>query len=183
MHAKASPVGTELLRTDDAQPVAAEDALTGQQREVEHVLVVDLVDLRSGQHCRELGELDAQYSFGCQHPGQSSREIVRLRRVGEDVVGDDEVGCHPTPGEPPGELGSEETDLGGNAGRERRRDDILGRVDAKHRDAELHEVTQQVAVVGGDFDDKAPIVEGATAPGSLRNRLAWLIQVSEYEEK
>ena len=58
--------------------------------------------------------------------------------------------------------------------------DVGGGLDAQHRNAERHEVLQQVAVVAGELDDEAVRPEPAPlTPSSRSSALACATQVVE----
>src|ERR1039458_7185321 len=99
----------QTLDIDHAQAVATKNGLARQEREVEHVLVVNLIELGAEQHGRELRELDAEHPFWRKYPCDARREVICVRDMGEDVVGDHQIGPHALFGESLGKVQSEET--------------------------------------------------------------------------
>jgi hypothetical protein len=82
----------QRLDVEDAQPVAREGPLHGQQREVAVVLVVDRVELHLADEVEEMRELDRQHARRLEHAGEAGDEVVEVGHVRQHVVGDHEVG-------------------------------------------------------------------------------------------
>ena len=92
---------------------------------------------------------------GRQHRCHAGDEVVEVGDVGEDVVGDQQVGAAALGHEPGGELAAEELDDGLDAPLPGDLGDVGGGLDAERRDAALDEVLEQVAVVAGELDHQA----------------------------
>ena len=98
---------------------------------------------------------------------------LRSGHVGEHVVAEQQVGLMPRAREPRSRSRRRRTrPPSGRPARVGRPRDVGGRLDAEHRDAALHEVLQQVAVVAGDLDDLAAASE-AEALDHRARRSAW----------
>ena len=117
---------------------------------------VELVELDQPQQVRELHRDHAALGEQDLH---AADEVVEVGDVGEDVVAQQQVGLE-VAGDLPRGVDAEE--LHERAARPRSSAaarDVGGRLDAEHRDAALHEVLQEVAVVGGELHDLAGAVE------------------------
>ena len=95
---------------------------------------------------------------GLEQDLHAGDEVVEVGDVGEHVVAEQQVGGG-LAGERGGGLAAEELDERRDALLQRHLRDVGGRLDPEHGDLALVEVLQQVAVVGGDLDDVAALVE------------------------
>ena len=111
-------------------------------------------------------------------------EVVEVRHVREHVVAEQQVGLAALGRQRARPLDAEELARASGCPSLGHRGDVRRRLDAEHRHAALHEVLQQVAVVGRDLDDQAGSRRGRSArPSPRRSARSASSQLSEYEEK
>ena len=112
--AQGAAVGGQLLDVDHRQARRREHPLGGEQAEVGVVLVVDRVVLVALDEALEVGDLDAHDAVVGDQPTQPRAEVDDVGDVGEDVVGDDQVGAAVLLGDRGPGLLPEEGGLGGD---------------------------------------------------------------------
>ena len=156
---------SELEHVEHLEPVRAQDHARREEREVGEVLVVDGVELIALDQPDQVRELDRDDALRREDRLHAGREVVEIGDVGEDVVGDQEVGAAALGGEPIGDLAAEELDHGLDALLARGLGHVGGGLDAQGRDAELDHMLEQVAVVAGELDDEAVGVEAEAVDG------------------
>ena len=76
----------------DAEAVAGEEGVDCGEGEIENVLVIDGVEFGLGNHLGGVREFENDAAFGREQCFEAGNEIVDVGRVGEDVVGKNEVG-------------------------------------------------------------------------------------------
>ena len=150
-----SAVDLQPLHVKDLQTVTREERHQRRHREIEHVLVVDGVELDVLHEVASVGELEGDPTARLQQRGETGDEAVDVRHVGEDVVAEDEVRLPALRRQFRGELASEEPREGRDTGGHGDLGDVRGRLDAEARHAGGDEVLQQIAVVAGDLDHEA----------------------------
>src|SRR6266536_2734141 len=148
-------MGGQLLDVEDDQPVVAEDVPGDQQGEVREVLVVDGVELVALEQPGQVRELDGGDAAGREQDPHPGHEVVEVGDLGQDVVGDQQVGAPASGHQAPGQVDPEELGEGGHALGGRGRGDVARRFDAQHGDAAPLQVLEQVAVVAGQLDRQA----------------------------
>ena len=75
----------------DRQAMPLEKRLERCQAEVKNVLVINRIELRLFDKISRIGELENDSSFGLQQSPQACDEIVRVGRVRQDVVPENEI--------------------------------------------------------------------------------------------
>ncbi len=123
---------------------------------------VELVPLDQPDQVWELDRDDALRGEDAIHAGG---EVVEVGDVGEDVVGDEEVGAAALGGEPVGDRAAEELHDGLDALGAGGLGDVGGGLDAQRRDAQFGHVLEQIAVVARELDDEAVAVEAEAVDG------------------
>ena len=154
-HTQAAAVSRVLLDVEHAQAVGGEDALDGGQRQVGEMLVVDGVELVLRDQSQQMRELEGGDTFGLQQAGEAGDEIVDVRHMRQHVVGGGEVGLPALGDQFIRQPHTEEILHDGNALGARGGGGAGGRLDAGAGNAARLNVLQQIAVIGGDFDDMA----------------------------
>ncbi len=153
--AQRAAVDLGALHVVEVEAVLAEELVQGGDGEVAQVLVVDGVELDVIDQIDNVGALDDGHAGRLQHGFDAGDEAVEVGHVGQDVVGQEDVGrlalVYQLRRQVAGEEGDHRRDarLAGGRGRGDRR------VDAQHGDTPVGEVLQQVAVVAGGFHDQA----------------------------
>src|SRR5579883_18897 len=122
------------------------------------MLVIDGVELIALDQAHQVRELDRQHAFGLQDGRQPGDEIVELRDLCEDVIGDDEVGRFDLGCKSDGQPPSKELRQCRYAGRLSRRGYVLGRLYAEAWNAVRDKIPQEVSIVARDFDDEAMLI-------------------------
>ena len=85
-------MGRELLDVEHPQAVRGEHATHGEQREVAEVLVVDRVELALLDQTQQVRELDGDHAGGLEQDLHPGNEVVEIRHVSQDVVGEQQIG-------------------------------------------------------------------------------------------
>ena len=165
------------LHAEDGQTVPLEQRLERSECEIENVLVIDGVELSVLDEIRAVRELQRDTAIWLEQGFEASDEVIRVRRVGEDVVAENQVGLAILRGEVSGDFLAEEFDERLDSLFARNFSDVCGGFDAEARNACLHEVLQQIAVVARDFDDEALAVEAEL----LHVAVAGFARMAEHE--
>jgi hypothetical protein len=152
-------VGRDLVEVDDRQSLGGEDAFGRREREVREVLVVDRVEEVRLDELHQVRELDRRRSLLREEGLHARDEVVQVRRLGEHVVGDDQVRRLRFLHELARRLLPEEGDAGRHSALEGCSGDVPGGLDPERRDLPLDEVLEQVAVVARQLDDEALLVQ------------------------
>src|SRR5690606_3465850 len=100
----------------------------------------------------QMGELQADDAVRLEDGGESCDEIIDVGDMGEHVVADHKVRAEAALLQIHGRVDAEETCFGGYTCRTRYLRHVLRGLDAKRGDAAFNEMTQQVAVIAGNFD-------------------------------
>ncbi len=167
--AQRTAVQRELLDPVDEQPMAPEQLVERDQREVAMVLVIDRIEfdmLHQRQQVRHFEHCDAVI---LQDVTNAANEAIGVLYMRQDVVAVDDVGAAVF-------LRHLLRQLLGEEGAQRAHADLLriggraiGRVDAEHRNAPLDIVLEQVAVIARQLDHEAVRVQ--TALVGARHRI------------
>ena len=166
----------EVLHVDQGQAVPCSQLLHGQAGEVAVVLVVDRVEGAPVEQRTHGRVLHRDQAPDRHHRGQSPHEVVEVRDVRHDVVGDDDVGSAVLCDKAVGQVEAEELLDGPDASSLRGGSRPAGRLDADHGDLPLDQVRQEVAVIAGDLDDQGPQTEvtlahqGLHVPAGVRDQ-------------
>ena len=158
--AQGAAVNLEMLDGENLQAVPREERLQRGEGEVEDVLVVDGVELGVLDEVHAVRTLENDATAGAQEAREPGDEVIGGRRVGEDVVAENEIGLTIFGGETGGEVCAEEFDERFDAFLASDFSDVGGGFDAETGHAEADEILQQIAVIAGDLDDAAGRAEG-----------------------
>ena len=77
----------DSLDTEELQAVSGKERHDRGDTQVEQVLVVDRVELSVVDEVLHVGELEYRNAVGLQQGADPGHEVVRVRPVGQDVVG------------------------------------------------------------------------------------------------
>jgi hypothetical protein len=124
------------------------------QGEVEDVLVIDGVELEVFDEVAGVREFEDDATCGSDECGEAGDEIVYVGDVGEDIVGENEIGGLAVADKIRGELLGEELVEGGDPAIGSDGGDVGGGFDAKAGDTFGDEVAEEIAIIGGDLDDE-----------------------------
>src|SRR5438270_13027820 len=94
-HAQRAAMRWKLCDVEDLEAVLVEEPQERMEREVRVVLVVDGVELQPLDEADEMRHLDRRHPLRGEKDPHPRHEVVHVRDVCEDVVGDDEVSMAP----------------------------------------------------------------------------------------
>ena len=114
--------------------------------------MVDRVELVLLNQAEQMWKFDSHHRVGLEQGCEAFDEIVKVRNMRHDVVGNDQVWCDARCLEPPRGRHTEECDVRRYAIGLRDLGHIRRRLDAQHRNVPRFEILQQVAVIARDFD-------------------------------
>src|SRR6266404_7029809 len=109
-----------------------------------------------------------------EEPCNSGHEVVKIRNLSKDIVGDYEIGALAFGYQLIRESSSEKLRARWNALADGDRGDVDGGLDAKYRHAKREKVLQQVAVITGQLNNQA----SGAQPEPLRDGFAECLCVS-----
>ena len=155
-------MGLDLVDVDHHQPGRAEGQGRGGQSQIGVVLVVDGVELAPLDEAQEVGELEGDDPGVFDQGGQALGEATKVGHMGEDVVGDHQVG--PAVGGRDVASGgrAQELDFGGDPLGPGRLGHVGRGLDPEHRDPIGQKVLQQIAVIGGHLGHQGTRIEPET---------------------
>ena len=155
VHAQAAAVGREPLDVTDPQPGLGEYPADDGQRKIRKMFVVHGVELVFRHQSQQMREFQSDGATGFERGLQPTGEVVDIGHMGVNIVAGDEVGLPAAGGELLPELFAKKFPQNGDAELFCRRRRAGGGLDTQAGDAGRDEVLEQVAIVGGDFDDEA----------------------------
>ena len=117
--------------------------------------MVDSVELHQLDQVEKVRKFHRVDRIACQQRGDALDEIVNVRHVRQHVGGADQVRLFALRGQALGQVFAEELHQGRHALLFGLRRGVAGGLDPQHRHACLHEILQQIAIVGGDFHHQA----------------------------
>ena len=157
--AQAAPMGGQLFDIPDTQVGGFEDPFNRVEREIGKVLVVDGVELGVFDELQQVGEFQRNGAVGLEDSFEAASEVVDVGHVGIDVVASNQVGLPAFCGQAFAKGFAKELAQDGYAQLFGGDGSAGSGLNAQAGNAGGDKVFEQVAVVGGDFDDVAVIVE------------------------
>ena len=151
-NSQRTAVKRRAFGASNAKCVAGEDRFEGGEGEIEDVLVINSIKFALGNHFGGIRKFKNGAAFGGEQCIDARDEIIDVRSMGEDVVGEDEIGlvfgCQFLR-----EFFGEKIRAGLHSVFASDGGDVFRGFDAEMRRVGLDEMMQEIAVVAGDFDD------------------------------
>lgn len=151
---EGTAVNGEVEDIEGFESMPSKQGYESGQGEVEDVLVIDGVELEVFDEVAGVREFEDDATGGSDECGEAGDEIVDVGDVGEDVVGENEIGGLAVADKIGGELLGEELVEGGDPGIGSDGGDVGGGFDAEAGDTFGDEVAEEIAIIGGDLDDE-----------------------------
>ena len=162
-------MGLELVDVEELKAMGIEHLARSQQREIGEVLVVDRVELVALDEAQQVGNLDRRHPWGASTSAIPPTKSLRSGTWAMTLLAASRSAARPSAASRSSQIPSEELDDGLDALLLGHLRDIGGRLDTQRGDPALDEVLQQIAVVAGELNDEAVVIEAETlAPPSRR---------------
>ena len=158
-HAQRTAMGRQFLDIEHPHAMVFPDALMGEQREIRKVLVIDRVELVLLDQPEDVRPLDGHHAVPGQKGLDAGHEAVEVGHLGQNVVAGHQISLSAFRSKRAGKLVSEKLNPRRNADLDRGLGHVCGRLDAEAGYAVLDEVAQEIAVIAGEFDHEAPVVQ------------------------
>src|SRR5215813_5482159 len=143
----------QFLDVHHGETVPGEYSADDSEGEVRKVFVVDRVELVMLDESEQVRKLHGHQTVSLEHLLEAAHKTVEVRHMGEDVVGDQQIGSPAGFCETAGHRFSKELSKSRNTGCLRSHRDIARRFHTEHGDMPSLEELQQVTIVAGDLDD------------------------------
>src|SRR5437016_6204327 len=134
--------------------MALEQRLQRRQTEVKNVLMINGIELAVFDEIRRVGKFQDDTAMRLEQSAKSANEIIGIRRVGKDIVAEDQIRLPVRCNQSLRDRFSKKFHEGLDAFRFRNFRDIFRRFNAKASDTGGFEILQEISVVTGDFDHK-----------------------------
>src|ERR1700751_3272161 len=126
------------------------------QREVRKVLMIDRIVLVLLHKSAQMRELQRGNSFRLKQNSNAADKIVKIRDLCQDIVANYQVRCLSAGNHLLRGMAPEELDKGGHPLFLSRLGDVCCGLDAEDGNSFFQKILQQITVVAGQFDRKAP---------------------------